>query len=166
VLSKYNELQDKWLNNQLIGLDVIIAKSGVVTPIDIEYMENDSLTHTFGKEYSISYGNNSTLEAFFDNYDEPWSEIQVNDQILINNDCFILCGEGEMGSEGFIVKTDINNNITWMLYSTTSNPFINIKTTGDIVYVQSSANFYVAVNSINDSVSIVNENIQNRLKQS
>lgn len=164
MLSNYNELQDRWLNNQLVGLDIIITKSGFVTPIDIEYVENDNLTHTFRKEYSISYGNSSTLEELFDNYDEPWSEIQINDQILINNEYFILCGEGEMGNEGFIVKTDIHNNISWMLYSTTSNPFITIKKIGDIVYVQSSANFYIAVNPVDDSVSIVNEDIQNRLK--
>jgi hypothetical protein len=161
VLNKYNELQSRWENNQLIGLDVIIDKSGVVTPIDIDYVENDNLTHTYGKEYHISYGNKYTLEELFDNYDELWSEIQINDKILLDNDCFIFCGEGEMGNEGFIVKTDINNNVSWMLYSTTSNPFINIKKIGDLVYVQSSANFYISVDMVDNRFSIVNEDIKN-----
>ncbi len=160
MLNKCNELQERWINNQLIGLDIIVKDSGVVRPIDIEHIRNSNLTHTYGKQYSISYGKDSTLEELLNNNDELWSEIQINDKLLLNNDYIIFCGEGEMGNEGFIVKTDIDNNIIWTLYSTTSNPFIIIKEIGDIVYVQSSANFYIAINSINDGISIINEAIQ------
>lgn len=161
MLNKYEELNKRWKKGQVIGLDVIISKSNGVTPIDIMYVRNDYLTHSFRKEYSISYGNNMTLLALFDNYNDPWSEIQVNDRAPLNDDGFIICGEGEMGNEGFIVKTDINNDLIWMLYSTTSNPFMSINKINNNFYIQSSANFYIEMNALNDSITIVNEDIKN-----
>ncbi|MBD2782904.1 hypothetical protein ID855_18070 [Xenorhabdus sp. ZM] len=153
------ELQDRWIDNQLIGLDIIYHHSGIVKNIDIDFIKNDKLIHTFQKEYSLSYEGETTLTELFGNYDDPWSEIQVNNKVLLNNDQIVLCGEGEMGNEGFIVKTDTNNNIKWFLYSTTSNPFVNIKQKDNMVYIQSTSNFYAVLNLSNDDVFLLNEDI-------
>ena len=164
MLSISNELQDRWMNNQLIGLDIILADDGMAIPINIESIRNDNLAYTFRKEYSISYGSEMSLDELFDNYDDPWSEVQTNNKIQLDDNSFILCGEGEMGNEGFIVKTDSNNKISWMLYSSSSNPFINMKKIDDTIYIQSTDNFFISLNIMDNSIIIINEDIHNILK--
>lgn len=44
-----NELQKRWLQNQLIGIDVIVKDSGHVKLIDITYTHNENLIDTFKK---------------------------------------------------------------------------------------------------------------------
>jgi len=164
MLNISNEWQDRWMNNQLIGLDIILTDSGMVIPIKIESIRNDNLFYTFRKEYSISYGSEMPLDELLETYDDPWSEVQINNKIQLEDNSFILCGEGEMGSEGFIVKTDSNNKISWMLYSSSSNPFINMKQIDNTIYIQSTDNFFISLNIMDNSIIIVNEDIHNILK--
>ncbi|EST59263.1 hypothetical protein K151_735 [Proteus hauseri ZMd44] len=154
-----NLLQNKWINNQLIGLDLIYATSGLIRFIDICFIENSQLIHSYQKEYFLSYNGETTVDNLLQSDDDLWSEIQINNKILIDDKYTLLCGEGEMGSDGFIVKTDINNNILWFLYSTTSNPFISIERKENIIYFQSTLNFYIALDLSNDDISIVNQDI-------
>lgn len=154
-----NILKNKWINNQLIGLDLIYATSRLIRFIDIDFIENSQLIHSYQKEYFLSYNGETTVDNLLQSDDELWSEIQINNKILIDDKYTLLCGEGEMGSDGFIVKTDINNNILWFLYSTTSNPFISIERKENIVYFQSTLNFYIALDLSNDDISIVNQDI-------
>lgn len=154
-----NLLQNKWINNQLIGLDLIYATSGLIRFIDIFFIENSQLIHSYQKEYFLSYNGETTVDNLLQSDDDLWSEIQINNKILIDDKYTLLCGEGEMGSDGFIVKTDINNNILWFLYSTTSNPFISIERKENIIYFQSTLNFYIALDLSNDDISIVNQDI-------
>lgn len=154
-----NILKNKWINNQLIGLDLIYATSGLIRFIDIGFIENYQLIHSYQKEYFLSYNGETTVDNLLQSDDDLWSEIQINNKILIDDKYTLLCGEGEMGSDGFIVKTDINNNILWFLYSTTSNPFISIERKENIIYFQSTLNFYIALDLSNDDISIVNQDI-------
>ncbi|WP_234910630.1 hypothetical protein [Pectobacterium carotovorum] len=75
-----NELRKKWLKNKLPGLDLVIFESGKVQYIDIDFIENNSLPHSFNKEYVISYGEISTFKDIADTHDEIWSEIQINNK--------------------------------------------------------------------------------------
>ncbi|AOR60782.1 hypothetical protein [Pectobacterium parmentieri] len=154
-----DELKIKWLENKLPGLDLIIFESGAVQHIDIDFIENNSLLHSFKKEYSISYGKTSTFSEIISKHDEIWSEIQINNRLLVNEKNIFLCGEGEMGNEGFIVKTDINNNIKIIIYSTTSNPFIEIIKINNSLYFKSTSNFYVVIDLISENITICNEDI-------
>ncbi|MBG6031164.1 hypothetical protein I5E97_08880 [Proteus hauseri] len=154
-----NILKNKWINNQLIGLDLIYATSGLIRFIDIGFIENSQLIHSYQKEYFLSYNGETTVDNLLQSNDELWSKIQINNKILIDDKYTLLCGEGEMGSDGFIVKTDINNNILWFLYSTTSNPFISIERKENIIYFQSTLNFYIALDLSNDDISIINQDI-------
>lgn len=151
-----NPIQKKWINNQLIGLDLVYEPSGLIRFIDIDFIDNPQLIHSYQKEYFLSYKGETTVDNLLQSDDDLWSEIQINNKILIDNKYILLCGEGEMGSDGFIVKTDINNNILWFLYSTTSNPFINIERKENIVYFQSTSNFFVKLNLINSNIFIEN----------
>lgn len=151
------EMQSKWEDNQLIGLDVIINDVGVVREIDIEFEMNYKFKDTFNKEYKISLGNETTLNALIEQYDEVWSEIQVNNKVQLPDGDFLLCGEGEMGNEGFIARTDGINRLKWFMYSTTSNPFVNVIDTGKCVYFQSTLGFYLCLDITNNNISIKNE---------
>lgn len=151
-----NPIQKKWINNQLIGLDLVYEPSGLIRFIDIDFIDNPQLIHSYQKEYFLSYKGETTVDNLLQSDDDLWSEIQINNKILIDNKYILLCGEGEMGSDGFIVKTDINNNILWFLYSTTSNPFINIERKENIIYFQSTSNFFVKFNLINSNIFIEN----------
>lgn len=154
-----NLLQNKWLNNQLIGLDLIYDCTELIRFIDIDFIKNSQLTHSYQKEYFLSYEGDTTLNTLLKDNDDIWSEIQINNKVFVDDKHIVLCGEGEMGNDGFIVKTDINNNIKWFLYSTTSNPFINIKQKENNIYIQSTSNFYIVLNLINNDIFIHNGNI-------
>ncbi|MCC7685218.1 hypothetical protein [Serratia marcescens] len=151
------EMQSKWESNQLVGLDVIINDVGVVREIDIEFEMNYKFKGTFNKEYKISLGNETTLNALIEQYDEVWSEIQVNNKVQLPDGDFLLCGEGEMGNEGFIARTDGTNRLKWSMYSTTSNPFVNVIEAGKCVYFQSTLGFYIYFDITNNNISIKNE---------
>ncbi|EAE3624713.1 hypothetical protein G0Q57_001916 [Listeria monocytogenes] len=150
-----NELQRRWLQNQLIGIDVIVKDSGHVKLIDITYTHNENLIDTFKKEYVISYGADTALPKLLQDYKDPWANYQINDRISVD-DQFVFCGEGEMGNEGFIVKTDADNQINWMLFSTTSNPFIELTTNNNSVYINSTAGFFITLNVKTNEISILN----------
>ncbi|MBG2711788.1 hypothetical protein I4558_14205 [Proteus mirabilis] len=154
-----NLLQNKWLNNQLIGLDLIYDCSGLIRFIDIDFIKNPQLTYSYQKEYFLLYEGDTTLNTLLKDNDDIWSEIQINNKVFVDDKHIVLCGEGEMGNDGFIVKTDINNNIKWFLHSTTSNPFINIKQKENDIYIQSTSNFYIVLNLINNDIFIHNGNI-------
>lgn len=81
---------------------------------------------------------------------------QINDQIVIEDKYIFVCGEGEMGNEGFIVKLDTEGNILWSLYSTTSNPFHQITVSNGQLQFISTANFAVVIDLSTDKISINN----------
>lgn len=157
-MDSMKELQDRWAAGQLIGLDVLYCGAAAVKNIDIESIENDSLVHAFGKEYRISYEGEADLDEMLGD-DDVWSEVQVYNKLLLEDGRVIFCGEGEMGNEGFIARTDKDNNIEWFLFSTTSNPFVDMKRQGDFIYIQSTHRFCIALSLLSDEVFIVNEEI-------
>ncbi|MDF9619094.1 hypothetical protein P5705_15715 [Pseudomonas entomophila] len=83
----------------------------------------------------------------------------MNNKLSLESGQVMLCGEGEMGNEGFIARTNKDNNLEWFLFSTTSNPFVDMRRQGDLVYVQSTHNFCVVLNVLDDEVFIVNEGV-------
>lgn len=155
-MDSMKELQDRWAAGQLIGLDIVYCGGAAVKNIDIASIENDRLTHAFGREYRISYEGEAELNELLGD-DDVWSEVQVYNKLSLEGGRVILCGEGEMGNEGFIARTDKDNNIEWFLFSTTSNPFVDIRRQGDFVYIHSTHRFCIALNLLSDEVFIVNE---------
>lgn len=152
------ELQRRWDSGQLIGLDVVYCGAAAVRFIDIDSVENDKLTGTFGREFGILFEGEATLVELLGG-DDIWSNVQVNNKLSLESGQVILCDEGEMGNEGFIARTDKDDNLEWFLFSATSNPFVDMRHQGDLVYVQSTHNFCVVLNVLDDEVFIVNEGI-------
>lgn len=94
-----------------------------------------------------------SLTQLLKDKDDLWSAFQINDQLKLD-DGFILCGDGEMGNEGFIAKTDKINMLIWMLFSSSSNPFVRIVQDHDLLYIQSAHQFYVVLNTKNMDIYI------------
>lgn len=149
-----HKIQEQWLQHKLLGLDTLIYESGKVINVEIDCIPNDQFIYSFRREYRLNYGEETTLAAISNSYDEDdiWSAIQVNDTLWVNEETVVLCGEGEMGNEGFIVKTNSSNRVKWAIFSTTSNPFVNMIRKDDLLYIQSTANFYVVLNIGNDEL--------------
>lgn len=150
-----NIIQEKWLNDQILGLEVIVNNQGIARAINMFSTSNEILVSTFYREYKITVGKEVFLNDLMNTYDDPWSEIQIYDTLEFD-DKIVYCGEGEMGNEGFIVQTDKNNNVEWMLFSSESNPFTKMEKTNELIYIKSTHNFYLVLNIINNEVSIIN----------
>lgn len=149
-----NILQTKWLEHKIMGLDVILNHDQVQM-LDILSVENLQLRHQFHREYRLVNGGKLTLKQVISQHHDMWSNFQINDQLELDH-CLIICGEGEMGNEGFIAKTDKNNALEWMLFSTSSNPFVSIYTKNDLVYLKSTYNFYIVFNLLTHEIYIEN----------
>lgn len=75
---------------------------------------------------------------------ENMTKIDVFKEIKLFNGFYCCVGEGSYGSEGFVAYLDERKNLLWVLYSETSNPFINIMEECEgIVVAESSANFKI-----------------------
>ena len=147
-----NILQEKWRNGQILGLDLIMHHDQVQM-IDISCKTNLNFPQTFHQEYQLHYAEKLSLTQLLKDKDDLWNAFQINDQLELDGG-FILCGEGEMGNEGFIAKTDKNNMLIWMLFSSSSNPFVRIVQDHDLLYIQSSHQFYVVLNIKNMEIYI------------
>lgn len=152
-----NVLQEHWDQKELIGLDTMAFSDGSIKLINISHIENKELINTFGKEYHFRFLAQTNLNEVINKYDDDiWSVCQVNHKVEINNNYIYACGEGEMGNEGFIVKLDLDGNIQWSLYSTTSNPFYKITISEDQLAFISTANFAIVLDTATDNISINN----------
>ncbi|WP_260451537.1 hypothetical protein [Listeria cossartiae] len=75
---------------------------------------------------------------------ENITKIDVFQEIKLSNGFYCCVGEGSYGSEGFVAYLDESKNLLWVLYSETSNPFVNIMEECEgIVVAESSANFKI-----------------------
>ncbi len=153
-----NKIQDKWNDSSILGMDSIVLKNGLVYLIDIIYSQDDRAKKTFNKLYQLEIGAKTSLDELLENDPDVWSEIQINGELELHDNSKILFGEGEMGNEGFIVKTDAENNIEWSFFSTQSNPFINATIVNEDVHIFSSHGFHMILNKDDDPIKMIIDN--------
>lgn len=150
-------LQEHWSVSELVGIDSIVFSDGSIKLIDISCNKNKEIINTFGKEYHFNVLRTARLDEIIQKYDNDiWSSCQINDQMVIDDNYVFVCGEGEMGNEGFIAKLDKGGNIQWSLFSTTSNPFYQFADCDGQLQVISTANFAIRIDLSTDSMSIDN----------
>ncbi|HGM6749072.1 TPA: hypothetical protein ACKQCR_000078 [Serratia marcescens] len=137
------KIQGKWERGQLIGVDLIASKNNAEREINIYSEESDGFKNTFNKECGISYGSVTSLSSLIKKRDDLWSGIQINNKVLLSDGDVLFCGEGEMGSDGFIVRADKYNKLKWFMYSTTSNPFFDVIRLNGWLHIKSTLGFYL-----------------------
>ncbi|MDR0228118.1 MAG: hypothetical protein LBI72_03535 [Flavobacteriaceae bacterium] len=150
-------IQEKWKQSNVVGLDVITYANGDAINIDITVIQDSTNDYTYQKCYAFDYLDKTNLSTLLEMYKgDVWSEVDVFDRIEVD-DYVIICGDGGMGNEGYIARLDQENELVWSLFSTASNPFMKIVVEGDFIYVQSSHNFWMVINKIdNTQISIIN----------
>lgn len=150
-------IQERWKQSNVIGLDVIAYANGDVINIDITVSQDSTNDYTYQKHYTFDYLDKTKLPTLLEKYKgDVWSEVDVFDRIEVD-DYVIVCGDGGMGNEGYIARLDQENKLVWTLFSTVSNSFMKIVIEGDFIYVQSSHNFWMVINKIdNTQISIIN----------
>ena len=68
--------------------------------------------------------------------------------------CYLLCGEGSYGSEGFFGVLDESRNLVWVVYLEHSNPFITGNLGGTQLSVTSTAGLTLTVDCGTDDFRI------------
>jgi|GEM_PF-828583 len=135
-----------WRKSNILGIDSIVLKDGIVTLLEIKYTKDERSKNTFNKLYKLVLLKQTSLDELLSNDSELWSEMQVNGELNLPEGSKILFGEGEMGNEGFIVKLDSENNFEWSFFSTDSNPFIKAEIIKEETHIFSSHGFSMVLN--------------------
>ena len=95
--------QQKWLNNELIGVNSVLYNSSSETITLINFYKMDN-----GERLAFPFCD-TTINSLEKYNKDIWTEIQEYKSIPYKNDEIIKFGEGAMGNEGFICVTDKNN---------------------------------------------------------
>lgn len=80
---------------------------------------------------SIEIGETFNLEDFHETHKQDVCHIDILKEIPLTNGGYSCVGEGSYGSEGFIAYLDKEKKLTWVIYSESSNPFIDITQVND-----------------------------------
>ena len=128
-----DSIQVHWRENELPGINCLVHNSGVVTILNIY-----SVSSLGEKIYYAFPVADTTINSIEQYNDDVWTECQTHPSYITTNRLKIVCGEGGMGSEGFIAATDIENGeLIWALFSTESNPFVRLELNGENVLAYS-----------------------------
>ncbi|EBF5850089.1 hypothetical protein FH026_12505 [Listeria monocytogenes] len=127
-------INDLWNREELLIKNGIHFSDGSGVEVEISY-------------YPVPDIKKGHYFSFLDVYKEDqenMTKIDVFKEIKLSNGFYCCVGEGSYGSEGFVTYLDERKNLLWVLYSETSNPFVNIMEECEgIVVAESSANFKI-----------------------
>ena len=132
--------QQKWLNNELIGVNSVLYNSSSETIILINFYKMDN-----GEMLAFPLCD-TTINSLEKYNKDIWTEIQEYKSIPYKNDEIIKFGEGAMGNEGFICVTDKNNTLKWSIFFEDSNPIIDCKICEEKLSLTSSNGQKITVN--------------------
>lgn len=144
-----NIVIELWKNETLPVKDAIYFSNGAAFLLEI----------TSYPIPTLQKGNSFDLNELYKNNENEITHIDIFKEIKLSNGFFCCVGEASYGTEGFIACLDTNKNLIWVIYSETSNPFINIieYRTGNIL-VESSANFKLRIDVIDPmNIELVKE---------
>jgi len=95
---------------------------------------------------SIEIGEKFSLEDFHATHKNDVCHIDIFKEIPLNNGGYCCVGEGSYGSEGFIAYLDKDKNLIWVIYSESSNPFIDVTQANDkTISARSTTNVKITI---------------------
>ncbi|PWU30902.1 hypothetical protein DK254_10800 [Pseudomonas sp. RW407] len=90
------------------------------------------------------------FEEYFKGNQEEVTSIDVTKRVVLKGGACCYVGEGSYGSEGFIAYENNHKLLEWVVYSESSNPFIDIKEGGaNALVAESSAGFKIKISISN-----------------
>jgi len=116
---------------ELPGINNLVYGNGILTILNIYSVSSDD-----GKKYYAFPVADTTIESIEHYNDDVWTEIQPHPNSISTDQFKLSFGEGSMGNEGFIAMEN-NEGLVWALFSTESNPFINVELTDDSILAYS-----------------------------
>jgi hypothetical protein len=121
------DINNEWKNGRLPIINGILYHDGSIDWINIDYDNT---------KRKIEYGSRININELLSEDDFGFSYIGVNDRTKdVNNSLNVCCGEGGFGGDGFVVvESTANDEIIWVAFFETANPFIKVEVTGDTVY--------------------------------
>ena len=148
------KLQEYWEKNLIPGINGITFKDGKVLlyldgdcrkPVPFKFEETTLLRE--GKGYSFE-----DIGREFDAYVEV---------IHIESQGSVICGECEMGDQGFVLFKDNNNIVIWSLFQNFANPFLNdLRIENNIIYVTTEIQYCFKIPIYNpEKLSCISKNI-------
>ncbi len=82
------------------------------------------------------------LSHFHECNPDETTYITMTKRIQLSNGGYGCVGEGSHGSEGFVAYLQPGGQLTWVMYSESSNPFVDIvEEANGVICAHSSANF-------------------------
>ena len=136
---KYDNLivQDNWKNGKLPHFSAIVIGDGRVVAMGEQTFKDDNSYESY--IYPIV---ESTISSFMEfSGDFVAITVMVNRAYIPEIDCHVICGEGQMGNEGFValVKGEI---LIWSAFFTISNPFYEVKRIGNVIIAKSTHDIF------------------------
>ncbi|MFQ0971360.1 MULTISPECIES: hypothetical protein [Gilliamella] len=117
--------------------------------------ESISLSTQFYPQLLIKKGKPFNLNLFLDKDPDNITNIDITKKITITNGNQCFLGEGSYGSEGFIAYLTPKDDLKWVIYFETSNPFINAtELPNHFLIVESSADFKIVI-ELNNPINLI-----------
>lgn len=108
-------------------MDCIVYPDGEITVLNICRSKNPD---TGELKISITPLCDTTIWSLLKYEKDIWVEVDEW-STLYNEGGYYISGDGTMGNEGFIAKTDSNNSLLWAIFLTVTNPIKNLNIVDD-----------------------------------
>ena len=131
-------IQKHWKSQELPHTSCIaFSDDRLIVLTSFHFIDPNNNDHS---TYYISPLCEAPLENFLKYNPDMWVEITVYDQrIPAPNGGFYICGEGAMGSDGFVAHVSASEELIWAFFSDSSNPFFKLEQIGDRLIAYSTS---------------------------
>lgn len=115
------------------GINGISYPNGDVQLIDI------TVDWKYPVLYEIKLGLKTSIAELERENKLSWNDCVICDQIVTEEpEIEILCGEGNLGADGFIAVINASDKLDWVAFFDCSNPFLKLAFKEGIIYAESS----------------------------
>ena len=130
-------IQNNWKEGLIPHFVGIVIGDGNMVSMKQQYADGEG----YG-DCCIYSDHESTIENFIAHSDHfVDTTMMVNCVYIPEINCHAICGEGQMGNEGFValVKAEI---LIWSAFFTISNPFYDVARIGDFIIAKSTHDIF------------------------
>lgn len=126
-------IQSSWENGLIPHFTGIIIGNGEMISIKQQYANKDNFSSCYiTQEHEFSIDNFIAHSEHFVHV-----TVMINRVYIPEIDCYAICGEGQMGNEGFVALIK-GETLIWSAFFTISNPFYEVKRIGDVIIAKST----------------------------
>jgi hypothetical protein len=133
MISANKKLIDFKNHQRCPGINSICYSNGEVQLIDIIVDWKHPVV------YEIHLGIKTSIAELERENKLSWNDCVIRDQIITDEPKVeILCGEGNLGADGFIAVINASDKLDWVAFFDCSNPFVKLAFKDGVIYAESS----------------------------